>query len=74
MLDMGLQISINSDDPAYFGAYVGDNYAQLSDVLGFGVEELADLARMSITSSFLAEDRKIELIDELGAVVADGPA
>jgi len=74
MLDMGLQISINSDDPAYFGGYVGDNYAQLADVLGFGVEELADLARMSITSSFLAEDRKIELIDELGAVVADGPA
>jgi adenosine deaminase len=70
---MGLQISINSDDPAYFGGYVGDNYARLADVLGFGVEELADLARMSITSSFLSEDRKIELIDELGAVVADWP-
>jgi adenosine deaminase len=74
MLDLGLQISINSDDPAYFGGYVGDNYAQLADVLGFGVGELADLARMSITSSFLSEDRKIELIDELGAVVADWPA
>jgi adenosine deaminase len=72
MLDHGLQVSVNSDDPAYFGGYVGDNYMQLVDFLGFGIEELADLARMSITSSFLDEDRKVALINELGAVVAEG--
>lgn len=70
MLDLGLQISVNSDDPAYFGGYVGDNYMSLVEAFGFGIEELADLARMSITSSFLDEDRKVELIDELGAAVA----
>ncbi len=69
MLDHGLKVSVNSDDPAYFGGYVGDNYLQLVEALDFGVEELADLARMSITSSFLEEDRKVELIDEISAVV-----
>ncbi|MEX1092262.1 MAG: adenosine deaminase, partial [Acidimicrobiia bacterium] len=72
MLDLGLQVSVNSDDPAYFGGYVGDNYMQLVEALDLGIEELADLARMSITSSFLEEDRKVELIDEIGAVVAEG--
>ncbi len=71
MLDAGLQVSINSDDPAYFGGYVGDNYQGLADVLGFGMEELADLARLSITSSFLDEDRKLELLDELAEVVGE---
>ena len=70
MLDAGLQVSVNSDDPAYFGGYVGDNYEQLVEVLDFGVGELADLARMSITSSFLDETTKVALIQELGAVVA----
>jgi adenine deaminase len=74
MLDHGLQVSVNSDDPAYFGGYVGDNYMQLVEALDFGSEELADLARMSITSSFLEEDRKVELIDEIGAVVAGNHA
>lgn len=72
MLDAGLQVSVNSDDPAYFGGYVADNYHQLVETFDFGIEVVADLARMSITSSFLDEDRKIELINELGAVVAEG--
>jgi adenosine deaminase len=70
MLEQGLQVSVNSDDPAYFGGYVADNYLQLVQHLGFGLETLADLARMSITSSFLSEDRKVALIDELGQVIA----
>ncbi len=71
MLEAGLQVSINSDDPAYFGGYVGDNYQGLADALGFGMERLADLARLSITSSFLDEDRKLELLDELGEIVGE---
>ncbi len=70
MLDAGLQVSINSDDPAYFGGYVGDNYERTAQAVGLSVEEVADIARMSITSSFLPESRKVELIDELGSVVA----
>lgn len=70
MLDAGLQVSVNSDDPAYFGGYIGDNYLSLVEHLGLGPEALADLARMSISSSFLDEDRKMMLIEELSRVVS----
>ncbi|MDH3190868.1 MAG: adenosine deaminase, partial [Acidimicrobiia bacterium] len=71
MLEAGLQVSINSDDPAYFGGYIGDNYVAVEEHLGLGQEALADLARMSITSSFLDEDRKVSLIDQLGQVLSE---
>lgn len=70
MLEKGLHVSVNSDDPAYFGGYVGDNYMALVQHIGFGVETLAHLARMSITSSFLDAARKVALIKELDAIVA----
>ena len=62
MMEAGLLVSVNSDDPAYFGGYVGDNYRGLADVLGFGEEELTRLARNSIESSFLTADRKAEIL------------
>lgn len=71
MMDAGLHVSVNSDDPAYFGGYVADNYTAVSAALGLGVEAVADLARMSITSSFLDEGRKIDLIDEISLVVTE---
>lgn len=52
MLDLGLKVSINSDDPAYFGAYIGDNYRNVASALGLGAEEITRLARNSIESSF----------------------
>lgn len=62
MMEAGLLVSVNSDDPAYFGGYVGDNYRGLVDAFGWGEEELRTLARNSIESSFLSSDRKAELI------------
>jgi adenine deaminase len=70
MLDRGMQVSVNSDDPAYFGGYVGDNYQSLAETFGWGVEALADVARMSITSSFLDEGTKVTLIEEISEIVA----
>ena len=52
MLDLGLNVSINSDDPAYFGAYIGENYRRVAAALGLGVEEITRLAKNSILSSF----------------------
>jgi len=52
MLDLGLNVSINSDDPAYFGAYLGDNYRHAAAALGLGAEEITRLARNSLDSSF----------------------
>ena len=68
MMEADLMVSVNSDDPAYFGGYVGENYCALADDLGFGEQRLAMLAANSIESSFLGDDRKKELIAEIGSV------
>ncbi len=52
MLDLGLNVSVNSDDPAYFGAYLGDNYRRVANALDLGAEEITRLAKNSIRSSF----------------------
>ena len=52
MLDLGLNVSINSDDPAYFGAYLADNYRHVAAAHRLGAEEITRLARNSIESSF----------------------
>ena len=69
MIDAGLLVSVNSDDPAYFGGYVGDNYLALESALGLGADDLADLARNSVTSSFLDGERKGELLTEIDTVL-----
>ena len=70
MLDAGLRVSVNSDDPAYFGGYIGDNYAALVTDLEFGVDQIAAIARNSIDSSFLPEEEKAKLVAEIDALVA----
>jgi len=71
MMDEGLLVSINSDDPAYFGGYVGDNYNALQRGLGLDAAMLASLAANSIRSSFLPEERKASLIAEIEASSGD---
>ncbi|MFN4764748.1 adenosine deaminase, partial [Gillisia sp. Q332] len=53
MLDRGLMVTVNSDDPAYFGGYMNDNYAAVRQALGLTNEELALIARNSFEASFL---------------------
>ncbi len=65
MLAAGLNVSVNSDDPAYFGGYVDDNFAQLGVVFQLSEFDLARLAANSIHSSFASDERKAELLDEL---------
>jgi adenosine deaminase len=52
MLEMGLNVSVNSDDPAYFGGYVGDNYLAIANALGASREALRALADNSMRSAF----------------------
>ncbi|HYI11829.1 MAG TPA: adenosine deaminase [Thermoanaerobaculia bacterium] len=47
MLDRGLKVTINSDDPAYFGGYIEENYVAAAEALGLTEEELATIARSS---------------------------
>jgi adenosine deaminase len=72
MLDLGLKATINSDDPAYFGGYLGDNWLAVSDALGLTRDDLVTLAKNSFSGSFLAPAeiaRHIAAIDEYAANV-----
>ncbi len=53
MLDLGLHATVNSDDPAYFGGYLLDNYLVTAAALGLARADLVRLARNSFTGSFL---------------------
>ncbi len=72
MLDAGLLASVNSDDPAYFGGYVGDNYRAVGEGLGVTVDDLAAIARNSIVSTFATEERQAELLAEVDAFMDAG--
>lgn len=65
MLDLGLKATVNSDDPAYFGGYVGANYEAVSAGVGLTPAEVATLVRSSFTGSFLSE---AEVAKHLAAV------
>ena len=58
LLDRGLLVTINSDDPAYFGGYVVANYLAAQQALGLTREEIVTLARNSFAASFLPERDK----------------
>ena len=65
MLDAGLNVTISSDDPAYFGGYVDDNLRALVASLGLTADDLARLAANSVRSSFLTDDRREVLLAEV---------
>jgi adenosine deaminase len=54
MLQLGLRATVNSDDPAYFGGYLGENWVAVSEAVGLTREDLVTLAKNSFTGSFLA--------------------
>ncbi|MEU3410128.1 MULTISPECIES: adenosine deaminase [unclassified Streptomyces] len=58
MLDAGLLCTVNSDDPAYFGGYAGDNFAAVHESLGLSRDRLRELARNSFLASFLEDDEE----------------
>ncbi|MER5489520.1 adenosine deaminase [Streptomyces sp. NPDC002812] len=58
MLDAGLVCTVNSDDPAYFGGYAGDNFDAVRDTLGLTEEQLRTLARNSFRAAFLEHDEE----------------
>ena len=69
LMGRGLMVTINSDDPAYFGGYVGDNYTAVARELGLTRDEVVALARNSFKASFLPEARKQVLIGEVDKFV-----
>ena len=63
MLDAGLCVSINSDDPAYFGGYIAENYQAVAECFEMSKKDLIIIARNSIIGSFMPEDKKNKLLN-----------
>ena len=70
LMDAGLMVTVNSDDPAYFGGYLTDNYVAVAEALGLGLSDLATLAEASFEASFLEQDAKDARIAEVRAYAA----
>jgi adenosine deaminase len=67
MLEAGLCATVNSDDPAYFGGYVADNFLATKDGLAFTREDFRTVAENSFRASFIDEAEKQKLLDELAS-------
>jgi adenosine deaminase len=70
MLELGLKPTVNSDDPAYFGGYVGANYDAVSEGVGLTRKDVATLVRNSFTGSFLGEAEIAKHLAALDAALA----
>jgi adenosine deaminase len=65
LLDAGLAVTVNSDDPAYFGGYVNDNYLAAFEALPLDASHARRLAANSFEAAFLAPERKRAFLDEV---------
>ncbi len=70
MLERGLCVSINSDDPAYFSGYIGDNYVATARALNLTWDQMTQVARNSFRASFLDEASRRRHLDAVDAFAA----
>ena len=73
MLDLGLCVTVNSDDPAYFGGYVDENFHASQEGLHLSRDDVYKLTKNSFVASFLDAERKQRLLDELDGYFASHP-
>ena len=71
LLDAGLVATVNSDDPAYFGGYVNDNFLQTFTATGLSAKQAWQLANNSFEASFVGAEQKRKYRDRLDAVFAE---
>jgi adenosine deaminase len=74
MMDAGLMCTCNSDDPAYFGGYVGDNFVQTAAALSLSDAELIALARNSFEASFIDATLRQRYLDAIDGFIAASPS
>ena len=70
LLERGVKFSLNSDDPAYFGGYLQENYCAVQETFGLSVGEWAVIARNAVEGSWCGEERKGEIRREVEEVLA----
>ncbi|KAL6877641.1 hypothetical protein HDV57DRAFT_500140 [Trichoderma longibrachiatum] len=68
-LEAGVKFSINSDDPAYFGCYIQENYCAVQEAFGLSVGDWEKIARGAITGSWCSRARQEQLLKELDEVL-----
>jgi adenosine deaminase len=68
LIDRGLLVTINADDPSYFGGYLNDNYIQTQKALNLTRDEIAQLAINSFKASFLPQDKKDNFIQQISKI------
>jgi adenine deaminase len=71
MLQLGLRATVNSDDPAYFGGYLAQNWIEAARAVDLSRDELVVLARNSFTGSFLTAEEIVERLAEIDRYVAE---
>jgi adenosine deaminase len=69
LLDAGIVATINSDDPAYFGGYIGENFLQTQRALELTAQDLRSLARNAFVASFLGDAEKEAHLAEVDGVL-----
>ncbi|MEE9444041.1 MAG: adenosine deaminase, partial [Cocleimonas sp.] len=67
MLELGLKVMVNSDDPAYFGGYLNQNYEAVSEILNNDKALFTRLAKNSFTSAFISQTAKDNFVAEIDA-------
>ncbi len=70
LLDAGLLVTVNSDDPAYFGGYMNDNFIAIFEALPLGLAHAHKLARNGFVAAFLPAAVKQQYLDEVDAFFA----
>lgn len=65
LLQKGVHVTVNSDDPSYFGGYMNDNFAAIQQALDLSNDELKQLAINSFEASFISDEEKQKWIDEV---------
>jgi adenosine deaminase len=73
MMDKGLVVTLNSDDPAYFGGYVNDNYRAVSDALSLTRVEITAIVRNGIHASLMTAAEKVSVLSDIDRVLAESP-
>jgi len=71
LLDAGLCATVNSDDPAYFGGYINQNYLAVSEALGLERQEIAAIVRNGIKVSLMTAPEKDKVLADLDRVLAE---
>lgn len=65
MLEKGMMATVNSDDPAYFGGYLNENFLEVARALSLSREQIVQLAKNSFTASFLDPDEKRKMMEKI---------